>query len=293
MPPVDLSAPSFLPETARPNTGPKPACTSFSRNRLLHMYSQSPSVQEPGLSAKMFWRIGTPETSDLPNHLTVRLRTLLLSISTEYAISPKALEKSLSNLIVLEGDHHASIFRYRDPWNAPNPSGGGKFTSFEFPLFQPSLAHELPSPWIDPLPPDSSVLAEESAKWNAVHGRPPVHSKRESHYDGSTFIPEAEEEDDFHRAGDIVFVAFYPIGEVHPKPTTRGGTTYNPKWTVHYVPQYVARLARVPRKRKAEEMEREVAGVTAETLKKWEDTHTPQAGPSSPKKVKRIEMKFP
>jgi hypothetical protein len=196
----------------------------------------------------MFWRIATPETSDLPDLLAVRFCTPLLLISIEDAMSPKTLEKSLSNRIVLEGDRHASIFRYRDTWNTPKPGGGGnKFASFEFPLFVPSLAHELPSPYSDPLPPHPSILAKESAKWNAAYGRPSVYSKRDSHYgdSGSTSIPEAEEEDDFHRTNDIVFIAFYPIGEVHPKPHTRGDITYNPKWSVHYVPQYVARLARI------------------------------------------------
>jgi hypothetical protein len=197
------------------------------------------------MTAKMFWRIATPETSDLPDLLAVRLCTPLLSISTEYANSSKTLEKSLTNHIVLDGDLHASIFRYREPWNAPSPGGGGKFASFEFPLFLSSLARVPPCPWSDPLPPDPSIHAKDSAKWNAAHGRPPVHSKRESHYGGSTSIPEAVEDDDFHRTNDLVFIAFYPIGEVHPKANTKGDTTYPPKWTVHYVPQYVARLARV------------------------------------------------
>jgi hypothetical protein len=162
-------------------------------------------------------------------------------------------------------------------------------------LFQPSLAHGLPSPWADLLHPDPTVLAVESSRWNATYGRPPVHSKHESHYEGSTFIPEAEDDDDFHREDDIVFIAFYAMGEVRPKATTRNEKTYEPKWAVHHVPQYVARFARVQKlksagKRKAEDSELDGTGVTARTLRKWEDTI---AGPSSPKKVKRGDLQFP
>jgi hypothetical protein len=77
------------------------------------------------------------------------------------------------------------------------------YLSFEFSLFSTLRAYALPSPFDNPLPPTHSTKEAESSQWNSNHGRPSVHSKLDSHYDGPSFMLEAEVDDDFHRAGDM------------------------------------------------------------------------------------------